>query len=51
MIPPKTVALFPEASFGAALNCVGIAQELRRDHLVSFQMDLSECKFRCPVDG
>ncbi|MGB5871123.1 MAG: glycosyltransferase [Albidovulum sp.] len=25
-----TVALFPEASFGAALNCVGIAQELRR---------------------
>ena len=26
----KTIALFPEASFGAALNCVGIAQELRR---------------------
>ena len=25
-----TIALFPEASFGAALNCVGIAQELRR---------------------
>lgn len=24
-----TIALFPEASFGAALNCVGIAQELR----------------------
>ncbi len=24
------VALFPEASYGAALNCVGIAQELRR---------------------
>jgi MGT family glycosyltransferase len=24
-----TVALFPEASFGAALNCVGIAQALR----------------------
>lgn len=24
-----TVALFPEASFGAALNCVGIAQSLR----------------------
>ena len=23
------IALFPEASFGAALNCVGIAQELR----------------------
>ncbi len=26
----KTIALFPEASYGAALNCVGIAQELRR---------------------
>ncbi|UYV37880.1 glycosyltransferase [Rhodobacteraceae bacterium D3-12] len=25
-----TIALFPEASFGAALNCVGIAQELRK---------------------
>ncbi|QRM57361.1 glycosyltransferase [Sinorhizobium sp. BG8] len=25
-----TIALFPEASYGAALNCVGIAQELRR---------------------
>lgn len=25
-----TIAFFPEASFGAALNCVGIAQELRR---------------------
>ena len=24
-----TIALFPEASFGAALNCVGIAQALR----------------------
>ncbi|QYX55986.1 glycosyltransferase [Roseovarius sp. SCSIO 43702] len=24
------IALFPEASFGAALNCVGIAQQLRR---------------------
>lgn len=24
-----TIALFPEASFGAALNCVGIAQSLR----------------------
>ena len=24
------IAFFPEASFGAALNCVGIAQELRR---------------------
>ncbi|MBR0557501.1 glycosyltransferase [Ciceribacter sp. L1K23] len=30
MVQPKTIALFPEASFGAALNCVGIAQELRR---------------------
>jgi UDP:flavonoid glycosyltransferase YjiC (YdhE family) len=30
MASQKTVALFPEASFGAALNCVGIAQELRR---------------------
>ncbi len=26
---PKTIALFPEASYGAALNCVGIAQALR----------------------
>src|SRR5690554_5483418 len=26
---PK-IAFFPEASFGAALNCVGIAQELQR---------------------
>lgn len=30
MARQKIVALFPEASFGAALNCVGIAQELRR---------------------
>ncbi|MDQ0321119.1 MGT family glycosyltransferase [Pararhizobium capsulatum DSM 1112] len=30
MTPAKTIALFPEASYGAALNCVGIAQELRR---------------------
>jgi len=30
MTAPRTIALFPEASFGAALNCVGIAQELRR---------------------
>ncbi len=30
MTAGKTIALFPEASFGAALNCVGIAQELRR---------------------
>jgi MGT family glycosyltransferase len=27
---PAVVALFPEASYGAALNCVGIAQELRQ---------------------
>ena len=30
MTPAATIALFPEASYGAALNCVGIAQELRR---------------------
>ena len=30
MSAQKTIALFPEASYGAALNCVGIAQELRR---------------------
>lgn len=30
MTRQKVIALFPEASFGAALNCVGIAQELRR---------------------
>lgn len=30
MAPARTIALFPEASYGAALNCVGIAQELRR---------------------
>jgi len=30
MTTGKTIALFPEASFGAALNCVGIAQQLRR---------------------
>jgi len=30
MAAAKTIALFPEASYGAALNCVGIAQELRR---------------------
>lgn len=27
----KVIVLFPEASYGAALNCVGIAQELRRN--------------------
>jgi MGT family glycosyltransferase len=30
MSAAPVIALFPEASFGAALNCVGIAQELRR---------------------
>ncbi|OJF90707.1 nucleotide disphospho-sugar-binding domain-containing protein [Pararhizobium antarcticum] len=29
MTQPKVIALFPEASYGAALNCVGIAQQLR----------------------
>ena len=29
MARSPTIALFPEASFGAALNCVGIAQALR----------------------
>ena len=26
---PKTIVLYPEAAFGPALNCVGIAQKLR----------------------
>lgn len=30
MIAEKTIAFFPEASYGAALNCVGIAQQLKR---------------------
>jgi len=30
MSQPRVIAFFPEASYGAALNCVGIAQELRR---------------------
>ena len=25
----KTIVLYPEAAFGPALNCVGIAQRLR----------------------
>lgn len=29
MAARKTIAFFPEASFGAALNCVGIAQKVR----------------------
>ncbi|MGB4075013.1 glycosyltransferase [Pseudomonas sp.] len=29
MSKEKVIALFPEASFGAALNCIGIAQALR----------------------
>jgi len=36
----KTIAFFPEASFGAALNCVGIAQALReRGHEALFLCD------------
>lgn len=36
----KTIAFFPEASFGAALNCVGIAQALReRGHDAVFLCD------------
>ena len=36
----KTIAFFPEASFGAALNCVGIAQALReRGHEAVFLCD------------
>lgn len=30
MTRATTIAFFPEASFGAALNCVGIAQELQK---------------------
>jgi MGT family glycosyltransferase len=30
MTTEKTIAFFPEASYGAALNCIGIAQALRR---------------------
>src|SRR5919109_1034099 len=30
MADSKTIVLFPEAAFGPALNCVGIAQALRR---------------------
>jgi MGT family glycosyltransferase len=30
MLPEKIIAFFPEASYGAALNCVGIAQAVRR---------------------
>ncbi|MBL0373061.1 glycosyltransferase [Rhizobium sp. KVB221] len=29
MTKQKVIALFPEASYGAALNCIGIAQQLR----------------------
>ena len=29
MAPPKTIVFFPEAAFGPALNCVGIAQACR----------------------
>nr|WP_309502472.1 glycosyltransferase [uncultured Roseovarius sp.] len=34
MTRPLEIAFFPEASFGAALNCVGIAQELQRQGAV-----------------
>ena len=30
MTQQQTIAFFPEASYGAALNCVGIAQQLRQ---------------------
>jgi len=30
MAESKTIVLFPEAAFGPALNCVGIAQALKR---------------------
>ncbi|MEQ3695572.1 MAG: glycosyltransferase [Pseudomonadales bacterium] len=30
MTTAKTIAFFPEAAFGPALNCVGIAQELKK---------------------
>lgn len=39
---PKTIVLFPEAAYGPSLNCVGIAQELRRlGHRPVFVMDAS----------
>src|SRR5215469_18073536 len=37
---PKTIVLYPEAAFGPALNCVGIAQKLRaRGHNPVFICD------------
>ena len=37
---PKTIVLYPEAAFGPALNCVGIAQKLRaRGHNPVFVCD------------
>ncbi|HXU59298.1 MAG TPA: glycosyltransferase [Verrucomicrobiae bacterium] len=37
---PKTILLYPEAAFGPALNCVGIAQKLRaRGHNPVFVCD------------
>lgn len=40
MSESKTIVLFPEAAFGPALNCVGIAQQLReRGHRVVFVCD------------
>lgn len=38
----RTIVLFPEAAFGPALNCVGIAQELRKGgHNPVFVADVS----------
>lgn len=42
MSASKTIIFFPEAAFGPALNCVGIAQELReRGHRPVFVADAS----------
>lgn len=42
MSAPKTVAFFPEAAFGPALNCVGIAQTCREmGHRAVFVADRS----------
>jgi len=42
MAQGKTIMLFPEAAFGPALNCVGIAQELKeRGHNPVFVADAS----------
>lgn len=42
MIHPKTIVFFPEAAYGPALNCVGIAQACRDDgHRVVFVAERS----------